>query len=478
MTGFGRLLRGALAGAAVSLVALAQATAEDSPPIAWIAVGGGADPASTQLSLEEDVQIAAQTFAGEGITLFAGGPDAMSVQFQVEKDPKDLSAALGEILDPRDGRGARYRRPQLPGSLAATPENFDRAMSSAVLTGETPLVILIATHGERGDTPRQNRIVLWGEYSIDAAGLAESLDAAKPARTVIVVNAACYGGGFAEFAFTDAYPQSGPPTSLRCGLFASTEDEVASGCDPNPTRRDDEGYARYVLRALTGRDHRGGALRNEQIDFDGNGKVSLLEAHTRARIATRSFDIPTSTSERWLREFAPKEGTSAHASLPEERAVIAALGRTLNVDDAPSARSHLDSVQAGFEEEEEAAREIEDELNDAAADLRIAILSRWPLLDDPWHPEFAKEFRRNRGKITRFLAKDPKATEYRRLRDAFYAQAAVADERHVDLAVARRLVRAYETVDLAERLKAAGGKAWEHYEKLLACERTEPAIRH
>ena len=35
----------------------------------------------------------------------------------------------------------------------------------------------------------------------------------------------------------------------------------------------------------------------------------------------------------------------------------------------------------------------------------------------------------------------------------------------------RRLVRAYETQELASRLNAAGGPAWDYYERLLACER-------
>ena len=38
----------------------------------------------------------------------------------------------------------------------------------------------------------------------------------------------------------------------------------------------------------------------------------------------------------------------------------------------------------------------------------------------------------------------------------------------------RRLVRAYETLELAARLHAKGGRAWEYYERLLACERGEP----
>src|SRR4029453_14151341 len=96
-------------------------------------------------------------------------------------------------------------------------------------------------------------------------------------------------------------PQANPPGGAapgnRCGFFASTWDRPANGCDPDPERGRQEGYSLHFLEAPRGQDRAGAPVAG--LDLDGDGKVSLLEAHTRARIASRSLDVPPPTSERW-----------------------------------------------------------------------------------------------------------------------------------------------------------------------------------
>ena len=47
------------------------------------------------------------------------------------------------------------------------------------------------------------------------------------------IRGACDAGGFGELAFRAADPEQGPAETARCGLFATTWDRVAAGCDPN-----------------------------------------------------------------------------------------------------------------------------------------------------------------------------------------------------------------------------------------------------
>jgi hypothetical protein len=83
-------------------------------------------------------------------------------------------------------------------------------------------------------------------------------------------------------------------------------------------------------------------------------------------------------------------------------------------------------------------------------------------------------FQSNRPGIRRVLTRSPRAVEYRESRrkaDHWDAHLHRLRWRAADV---RRLARAHDTIALASRLRAAGGAAWEHYERLLACERGVP----
>ncbi|MBK8592387.1 MAG: hypothetical protein IPN77_25380 [Sandaracinaceae bacterium] len=110
---------------------------------------------------------------------------------------------------------------------------------------------------------------------------------------------ACFGGGFAELAFAGAEVSAGPASHGACGLFATSAEHESNGCDANPDRQAQQGYALHLLHALRGQGRDGQPVLG--LDLDGDGRIGLLEAHTRARIASDSIDLPSTTSERFLR---------------------------------------------------------------------------------------------------------------------------------------------------------------------------------
>jgi hypothetical protein len=380
-----------------------------------------------------------------------------------------LLLALGELFTPRGGRAATYRPTALTPIAAATARNALAALKAAVAEPGPPLLVYLAGHGERGESPRLGGIGLWGQDNLRVAELAEVLDAAR--RPVHVVATSCFSGSFGELAFRGADPAAGA-ASGRCGLFAATAERESSGCDPNPDRAAQEGFGLHFLNALRGRDRAGAPLPAEELDVDGDGKISLLEAHARARIAGGGIDVPTTTSERWLRAAAPARGRAVLVSLPEEERVIARLEQSLGIRSEAAAIGTLgqafkdmDAAQqrlaAASEREDAAFREVAGEL-----------LSRWPVIDDPWHPDFAATIERHREDISRRLADSPAYASFRAAQtEAGAAQDAVG-ELLARSARLERLVRAYENRALAGRLKARGGAAWEHYAALLACERS------
>lgn len=101
-----------------------------------------------------------------------------------------------------------------------------------------------------------------------------------------------------------------------------------------------------------------------------------------------------------------------------------------------------------------------------------ALLGRWPVLDDPWHPDFADLLAREASAIEDALRTDPR---YRAFLEATADLEQIADDRRrleVKQAPFLRLQRALQNRELAARLRAQGGEDWRAYERLLECERT------
>jgi hypothetical protein len=274
----------------------------------------------------------------------------------------------------------------------------------------------------------------------------------------------------------------------HCGLFSAPWDLEATGCDPNPDRATHDGYGLHVLEALRGRDREGKPLPMASLDLDGDGRISLLEAHTRARIASTSADVPTSTAERWLRHAAPSRGSETPAALPEapaerpeaielpeETAVIAALTERLGfVGREAGAALELQRREADLEavlrglDEAQAAEDAAYRL--AAADL----LARWPLLDDPWHPDHARVLARHRTAITEHLERSTTYADWLAARSDVDHLVSRSWELRTRAAPYERLARAVESLELAARLHAQGGEGWATFERILACERSVP----
>ena len=438
----------------------------------YIIVAGGSTPEYTEVSLEQDTQLAMQVLPGPGLTLFAGGQGSTSVRLLAPSAREEsLLAKLGAIFDPRSARDSRYRTTEL-NAQPATLSNFETSLALASASSKQPLLVYIATHGLQGNEPRDNFVELWGGESLNVAQLDELTAAAK--RPVRFVIASCYSGGFAELAFAHADPQRGATPLPRCGLFAGTWDRQTSGCDPNPDRRAQEGYSLHLLHALRGEDRAGKPLPRAQLDLDGDGKVSLLEAHTRARIASHSIDVPTTTSERYLRQVIKTPATPQWKSLPEEAAVVKQLGTKLGLNDAAAVEQRYQELTSKLDALQPELDAADEELDRARSQLGAELLARWPVLADAFHEEFASTLQREAAAIGGVLRGSRHAQRYTEARREAEAVSASANALDAQEAVVLRLVRAYETAGLASALAARGGDQYASYQKLLACERGVP----
>src|SRR5690606_6693955 len=139
--------------------------------------------------------------------------------------------------------------------------------------------------------------------------------------------------------FDEADESLGPAESVHCGLFATTAEDEASGCDADPDRARQEGFGVHFLSALRGLGRDGAPL--ERADLDGDGAVSLLEAHAHARVAGASIDVPTLTSERFLRYAVPDAIEDRPGDDPVEAYVVESLSRALGLPTREAAEEKL-----------------------------------------------------------------------------------------------------------------------------------------
>ena len=452
--------------------------------LSFLIIGGGADPMSNQVSLAQDAEHARSLLAGTGLTLFASGPRAqLALDAPVPERPATLRERLAVLFAVPGSLATRYAPADLQIDGPATREQVLGTLEKALYHGGSePLLVYATCHGERGQSARDNAMSLWGGQSLEVSDVADALAPPEPdltVRPVRFVITSCYGGGFADMIFREADEQKGlTPAADRCGLFAAPWDDEASGCDPNPNRRDQESYAIHFWHALEGED-RTHHTRLKEIDLDADGKVGLLEAHTWARIHAASFDIPTNTSERYLRHAAQRQGKVEldPVAAPEEVAVIRALGGKLELDSEQAARNKLAEIDSALNEVRSLVEEAQAREDEAYQLLRIGLLERWPLLEHPWEERTQRMLAREGKRITRMLTESALADAQTAALHDLDEVTAQHDLARVQRARVLRLVQAFETLRLASGLKLRGGEPWARFERIRSCERWSPPLR-
>ncbi len=442
------------------------------PRTRWIAAAAGQVPELNQVSLEQDLGLAARTFGPGGTVLFAAGADRPVVQVLAETPPDstDPVALLADLFSPRGGRDSTYRVPEIQVDGPATADAVTDAIDAALHASNDPLLIYLGGHGYRGPTDAENGVGLWGNSELTALDLAALLS--DTPRPVQLIATTCFSGGLAELAFADANPDAGPFSGEVCGLFAAPHDLEASGCDPNPDRAAQEGFGLHFLRALSGQDRDGAPVDPASIDFDLDGTIAPREAHAYVRIHSTAFDVPTSTSERWLEAMAPGPGAPrAKVDLPEEAAVIGALSSALGLVDEPErARLHLLEFEQGIEARSETLARAQATEDRAYREAAAEILARWPVLDDPWHPQFATTLAGNLDAIREHFAASDRYDAYRSARTEVDRISGEIFDLRAKAAPYERLSRSLEYRQRARRLAAQGGDAWDRFRALRRCE--------
>lgn len=430
--------------------------------IRWIAFGGVDGPWANELSIEDELGAVERRLGPGGVLLYAGGPGTHGVQVA---DPTDqgprgdaLVNALGDLLDARAARDAHYRPLRLAPHAAGTREALLETLTEALAQPGGRLQLWIAGHGGPGDVPAEVTLSTWGGEPLLVPDLKEAMAGLRPLR---IIQTTCFGGGFAEAVIAHA--------ARACGLFATTWALEASGCDPDPERAR-QSYGALLLRALDA----------PEADLDGDGAVGLSEAHVRAAIAAPGFEVPVLSSQFLLSNTyedaraAPEEPPPGVDWLAEERALLRGLLASLGLA-AADLEARFDALQTEEDELTRLANEAADVADAAQRRARMALLSRWPMLDDPWHPDFAHVLTAEREAIERFLATSSVVLKYEAAAAAAERARAELEALKVRFAPVDRALDAQRTLERVAFLKAADdpdrAETWAHFQLLRQCER-------
>jgi hypothetical protein len=351
------------------------------------------------------------------------------------------------------------------------------------LKDEDRLFIYFTGHGgsgAAGHNSQNTTISMWCERPMPASEFVHLLDLVPPKVQVVVIMVQCHSGGFANMIFNNAKPGGELSPARRCGFFATTFDRKAAGCTPDTAEEDYRDYSTYFFAALDGKTRAGKALNG--CDLDGDGHVSLAEAHAYVMIHSDTIDIPVTTSDAFLRQFSKSSGGGLTrpemtykdlldlASVPQ-KAVLEALSDQLKLstDDRYNETKRLaDLIEAERKTIERERTQKTQEADKLAERIRHKLVQRWPELSNPWHPRIPELTSKEGPQIQLSIEKDSDNPRWQILRrdcDRLEDRAMDLERKWVKC---QRMLRVLETVALAANLeKVATPAIVERYKQLL-----------
>src|SRR5437762_5705291 len=295
-----------LLGLVVSLHSCSVMRGEDH----FLTIGGGESPTNNQVSLEKNILYLQRFLSESGLgsmsndIYFANGKElGRDIQFvDPTTPPPKVNQLLAQIFDKEDGLDASYRTHSIPGVRGAA-KRADIAKwfesEGARLGPEDRLFIYYSGHGGAGKPARNTTFALWGEGGMPVKECIGLLDKLDPKVKVILIMVQCHAGGYADVIFKDAQAGTNMSKAQRVGFLATSAERMAAGCTSDIEEDNYREYSTYFWAALYGRTRGGKTI--ERPDYDGDGHVSLSEAHAYVQITSDTIDIPVATSDIFLR---------------------------------------------------------------------------------------------------------------------------------------------------------------------------------
>lgn len=445
---------------------------------AIIVFGGGWGAEGTQASIESHVVSLVKAFEDrEPRVLFASGdPTIRDVQIPAAAGD-ETSNLLGLVFDRRDHLQVGYRSAKVPHATLASKLQFLEALRATAKRSST--VVFGVGHGSPATESESAAIELWGpDDGITVEELAKHLDATPRSGPIAFVLGHCHSGAFADVIYKEGKAQNAIASPARCVFAAVPRDRQAAGCTPDVGDPDARAYMALIAEAFA---------KPGVADLDQNGKTSLAEAHAYARIHDRTVDVPVATSDVFLEKvFGNRRPQLNRVKLDKlllkaratERRVVEELLQTRATSAGEAYKELVKELEVLRASEASAATEIDqlqDEWDAVRRALVDAVLMRFPELANVYHPQSRAWLADGAAEVVTFIKKRPE------LETLLARDGQILEQEDRRFALERRRARLERAMGALEIIanedtlrRSTNSKAKATFERLLACEATEP----
>jgi hypothetical protein len=453
----------------------------------FLVIAGGHAAANNQVSLEKNViffrKVIAETAPEASLTEYfsSGNEDIRSVQF--EEAGTTLPSAnlyMARLFGTTDYLNLQYRRHELGDVDGVTsPANVSRwfeEKGSRLKPGDR-LVIYVTAHGGRSvdrKQPNNTRILMWRRQALDVRGLQKNLKKLPDGVSVVLVMAQCFSGGFAHSVFEETDPKSGVLETPLCGFFATVSSRESAGCTPDINEENYDEFTSHFWAAVRGKTRTGKPVEN--VDCDGDGRISFDEAWAYTILTSRNIDIPMKTSGAFLRERSHFQGEkevkdgnllkqqSPYSKVfelagPVEKRILEGLSGQLGLIgesryvDAEKKSEEIEKERADLKRQLDEKKRISDGHRNA---IRDTLLGRWPELSNIHTSRAVALVSGQADEFVEVVMNHPDRKAWERIEGEREAIVAQRFQLEKDWAQCIRFLRTHNNVVLAENLRILG----------------------
>jgi hypothetical protein len=245
----------------------------------------------------------------------------------------------------------------------------------------------------------------------------------------------------------------------------------------------------YFFSALTRTSLSGTDVSDRVIDFDGDGKISLREAHLYAVYGSINTDIPRSTSEVYLDAWQPWYLRWLTYDRPLSDNVYAQSARliaaTLDIDEdnlsraARTSETRIAALDNTIKVLESKKEETKKNIQDVQATLKHQVLLRWPQLANAYSQEFQDFFTSTAyHTLQHWISSSDSYTLLEKNQEQLHAQEIELLELNRRKAALLRLKRMIHLGRLMDQLDRHGSEQEKKiYTSLVECENWVPHLR-
>lgn len=398
-------------------------------------IGGGPTPAASQAQIELNVKwvIDSLRTVDKGAVFHVyyasgnnSGKDIVS-WVETPDDTRDL-VPLARVFGAEEAAHEEFRRHQLPnvtGSTEAEALVKDLERGFSALGPGDRMTLIYNGHGLQGEDEGEGHVLrLWKDTRLSVRELERLLTRVHPEVPVRMLFTQCYSGGFLHTIRPGGAREGALATGKRCGFAAESEDRESEGCSPSIKIGEYRDYTTYFFAALRGKTRLGGPVARD-IDRNGDGVLSLHEAHLYVLRDADNADLPRSSSEMYLERWQPwylrwidtgAVPDNEYGRLAQELANRLGLssGQTFAAGRIRSRRDELSAKIDALRSEKTRLIESKAEIEKT---LQQDVTLRWPEAGRPYTRGFAIFLNLEAEAAQRYILGHPKYSELVRQQD-------------------------------------------------------------